>query len=442
MASTANLDVSVESSGTLQRSMTVHVPTDEIEREVDSRLKTVGKTARLKGFRPGKVPAKVVRKRYGGQVRREVMSDVIRTSFTRAITQEQLNPAGSPSIEPLTSQQDGRFGYRAVFEVYPEIELKGVEGLAVKRPEVEIEDGDVDAMIDKLRAGIATWEPVERAAAPGDRVTVDFVGKIRKETFEGGEGKDVPIVIGSGQVIDDFDKALKGVRAGDEKRARVKFPKDYPVDELAGKRATFEISVHGVEAQLLPEIDEEFLSGFGIEDGGVEQLRTQVRENMQRELDERLRSMMNSTVLDAFLTANDIEVPNALVEQEISFLQEETMRRLGTDDPEQAPARDAFAAGAARRVKISLLVQEFIARQGLALDRSRVDERIESLTAPYEDPQEAAQIYRSNSELMAQVESAVVQDQVVELLTERAKVSGKKMSFDEFMGTADAAESA
>lgn len=441
MASTANLGVSVESSGTLQRQMTVRVPIAEIEREIDSRLKTVGKTARLKGFRPGKVPAKVVRKRYGGQVRQEVMSDVIRSSFSRALSQERLKPAGNPAIEPLSTQQDDHFSYRAVFEVYPEIELKGAEGLAIERPEVAIEDSDVDAMIDKLRAGIASWETVERPAEPGDRVTVDFVGTIGKETFEGGEGKDVRIVIGSGQVIDDFDKALKGVRAEDNKRARVKFPKDYPVDELAGKRARFEIGVHSVETQVLPEIDEEFLAGFGIEDGDVEQLKAQVRENMQRELDERMRATMNNTVLDAFLAANDIEVPKALVEQEVDFLRAEAMRRLGTDDPEQAPARDTFEAAAARRVRISLLVQEFIAMQRLALDRSRVDERIERLAAPYEDPREAAQLYRSNTELMAQVESAVVQDQVVEILTGRARVSGKKLSFDKFMGTADGAVS-
>lgn len=440
MASTANVDVSVEAPGTLQRRMTVRVPSDEIEREIDARLKTMRKTARLKGFRPGKVPARVVRKRFGGQVRSEVLSDVIRTSFSRAIDQERLNPAGSPAIEPLTSQDD-HFSYRAIFEVYPEIELKGVEGLAVKRPEVAIEDSDIDAMIDKLRAGLATWEAVERAAAPGDRVTVDFTGKIGKEAFEGGEGKDVPIVLGSGQVIHDFDKALKGVRSGDEKRARVKFPKDYPVEELAGRKAVFEIAVHRVEEQVLPEVDDEFLTNFGIEDGDIEQLRSQVLDNMQRELDERLRSHANTNVLEAFLDANEIEVPNALTEQEIDFLQAEAMRRLGADDPEQAPARELFADAAARRVKISLLVQEFIARQGLELDRSRVEERLDTLTAPYENPHEAAQLYRSNRELMAQVESAVVQDQVVELLTERARVTGKKMTFDEFMGTAEAAES-
>ncbi|WP_428099938.1 trigger factor [Candidatus Rariloculus sp.] len=441
MASTANVDVSVETSGTLQRRMTVRVPSAEIEREIDVRLKTMGKTARLKGFRPGKVPVKVVRKRFGGQVRQEVMSDVIRTSFSRAISQERLSPAGSPSIEPLAGRHDGHFSYRAVFEVYPEIELKGVEGLAIEQPEVEIEEADVDAMIEKLRARLAKWESVERAAAPGDRVTVDFVGTIRKEAFAGGEGKDVPIVLGSGQVIQDFDKALKGVEAGGRKRARVKFPKDYPADELAGKKAVFNITVHRVEVEVLPEIDDDFLEAFGVDEGGIEELRSQVLDNMKRELDERLRSETNSVVLEAFLKANVIEVPNALVEQEISYLQAEAMRRLGTEDPEQVPAREIFAAAAARRVTISLLVQKFIAQHGLELDRSLVDERIDSLAAPYEDPQEAARTYRTNRDLMAQVESAVVQDQVVELLRERAEVTAKKMSFEKVMSPPQDAES-
>lgn len=433
MTTQGQLDVSVEAADGLKRQITVRVPNAEIEKEVDVRLKQMGKTAKLKGFRPGKVPAKVVRSRYGGQVRQEVVGDVIRSTFSHAVTEQKLNPAGGPAIEPLPSSDDSHFAYRATFEVYPDIELADLGSLKFDKPEVEIGNSDVDKMIDRLRKQRGTWSKVERAAASGDRVTVDFVGKIGKEVFEGGEGKDVRIVLGAGQVLEDFDKALVGAAAGEEKTAKLKFPKDYGEESVAGKRASFDITVHQVDELELPELDDEFFAAFGVTEGGMEAFREDVSKNMTRELQERLRARTKENVLDALHDANEVELPSSLVDQEMHSLQHDAMRRMGIKDHDQAPPAENFRAVAEKRVRLSLLVQTLIAGEDIDLDRSRVDSRIQELAAPYEAPEEAAQMYRSNQEIMGQIESLVLEDQVVEYLTDKGQATAKKSSFDEFM---------
>jgi trigger factor len=437
VASQGQLDISVEASDGLNRQITVRVPSADIDHEIDVRLKQMGKTARLKGFRPGKVPPKVVRKRYGSQIRQEVLSDIIRTSFSHAVTEKKLNPAGGPSIEPLTKPDDSHFAYRATFEVYPEVELTDLGTLSFDAPEVRIEDTDIDKMIRRLRKQRGTWEAVERPAADGDRVVIDFLGKIGKEPFEGGEGKDLKVVLGGGQVIADFEKALLGLSAGDEKTAKVRFPKDYGVEKLAGEKATFEISVHTVEALKLPEIDDEFMAAFGVTEGGVEALRADVRKNMQRELDQRLREASKTNVLDALHDAHSFALPKTLVDQEAHALQHEAMRRMGTDDHARAPVA-GFRPLAEKRVRLSLLVQELIGRHQIALDRSRVEDRIQEISSPYEVPEEAAQIYRANKEMMAQIESSVLEDQVVDFVIDSARPKRTQFGFDEFMNMQDA----
>ena len=413
--------------------MTVRVPTDEIEREVDTRLKKVGRTARLKGFRPGKVPHKIVRQRYGGQIRNEVVSDVIRSSYARAVQQEELNPAGGPQIEPISTGGDDHFSYRATFEVFPEIELKPAESLTVEIPKVEVLGSDVDEMLETIREQRAEWLPVDRKSAAGDRVVVDFNGTVGGEPFEGGEGKKVPVVVGGGQVVDDFDKALKKVEAGQDKSAKVKFPKSYPVADLAGKRAVFEISVHRVEEKHLPEVDEEFLEAMAIEEGGVDALRAELRSNMEREMNERLRAATRAAAFEALLKPNRIDVPSVLVEEEISAMQAEAMRRMGIDDVEKAPPASGLEAAARRRVTLGLLVREMIGKHEIELDRGRVNERIRELSAPYEDAQRVAQAYRSSPELMSQVESGVLEDQVADYIIEHGKTREKNIGFKEFM---------
>lgn len=398
----------------------------------------MGKTAKLKGFRPGKVPPKVVRKRYGGQVRQEVLGEIIRSSFSHAVTEKQMNPAGGPAIEPLAAPDDSHFAYRATFEVYPEIELGDLGELEFETPEVSVGDDDIDKMIERLRKQRGSWETVERAAADGDRVKVDFLGKVGKEPFEGGEGKEIRIVLGSGQVIPDFEAALVGLKAGEAKTAKVKFPKDYGVDTLAGKKATFDITAHEVEELAVPEVDEEFMAAFGVTEGGVDAFRKDVRSNMQRELDQRLRATAKNNVLEALHKAHNFELPTALVQQEAQALQADTMRQMGQDDPTKAPALDNFVPMAEQRVRLSLLVQELIVREQVELDRARVEERVQELASPYESPEEAAQLYRSNRELMTQIESAVLEDQVVDVLIEKGKAKVRPLGFDEFMNMQDA----
>jgi trigger factor len=432
VATNSNLDVSVEVAEGLERKMTVRVPVDQIEKEVNARLLRVGKTAKIKGFRPGKVPQKVVRQRFGGEVRREVLSDVIRSTYSEAITQQALKPAGGPMIEPLP-QDESHFRYRAIFEVYPDIEIASFEKLSIEKPAVEIQETDVDSMIEKLRVQRAEWKTVDRPAMDGDRIVVDFSGEIDGEAFEGGQGKEVAITVGEGQVIEDFEKALRGMSTDDSKDVKVKFPKSYPTASLAGKKAVFSVSVHRVEERVLPEVDEEFIKEFGVEDGTVESLRTEVRANMQRELSERLKVEIKNRVLDAFLAANAISVPRALVAEEADQLRADAMRRSGIDDPEQAPAIEPFLPLAEKRVALGLLVERVIAENDVQLDRDRVDQRIAELVEPYDQPEEAARVYRGNRELMSQLESTVLEDQVVDLLLEHARSKQKQLGFDDFM---------
>jgi trigger factor len=435
-ANSKSYEVSLEAAAGLERRMTVRVPTAEIERAIAARLAQVGKTAKLKGFRPGKVPQKVVRQYYGGQVRDEVMTDVIRTTYSRAIVEQKLNPAGGPRIEPLGGPEAGgneHFIYRATFEVYPEIALQPLEQLAFDVPSVAIADADLDAMIEKLRSQRATWKTVERKAAEGDRAVVDFAGTVDGESFEGGQGKNISIVVGSGQVLQDFDRALRGLQAGESTTATVLFPQDYPTKNLAGKTAAFAITVLRVEELELPALDDEFATSFGIS-GGAASLRGEVRNNMVRELKERLRAETKTRAFDALIRANQVVVPRALVDQEISTLQADALRQMGSTDATQAPPRERFEALAQRRVTVGLLIQELLKEHKIKLDQARVEQRIKELSAPYEKPEEAAQFYRSDRGMMTQVEASVLEDQVVDFLLARANSTAKSMSFKDFMG--------
>jgi trigger factor len=437
VAAAKGFEVSVESSAGLERKLKIRVPSADIEREIASRLAKVGKTAKLKGFRPGKIPEKVVRKYYGGQVRDEVLSDVVRSSYSQAIAEQKLNPAGGPRIEAVpgeTPADQEHFTYRATFEVYPEIELQPLEQLALEVPRVGLEDADVVAMIEKLRTQRATWRPAERAAAAGDRAVVDFEGKIDGELFPGGSGKDVGIVLGSGQVLAEFDRALHGASAGETRTAAVAFPDNYPTTNLAGKNADFVIDIKRVEEQVLPELDDAFAASFGVSSGKVEDLGAEVRKNMQRELAERLSRETKARVFDALIKANSISIPRALVEQDIDALQQGAMRELGVTDPAQAPARERFSSLAQRRVTVGLLIQELVRQNKIRLDAARVEQRVQELAAPYEKPAEAAQFYRADRGMMTQIETGVLEDQVVDFLLARAKTSDQPLTFQQFMG--------
>jgi trigger factor len=427
------MQVSVEASGGLERTMKVEVAAEEIEKQVASRLSEVARTAKIKGFRPGKIPRQVVEKRYGGQVRQEVLSEVLQKSYAQAIQQEKLNPAGGPRIETDQMEAGKDFRFTATFEVFPEVKLVKAEGLAVERPQVDIIEGDVDDMLERLRQQRAGWEAVERPAAEGDQVTVDFIGRLDGEPFEGGEGKQIPIVLGQGSMLEDFERGLHGLAAGQEATVTVSFPADYRNEKLAGKTAEFAVTASSVEARKLPELDEEFARQFGIEGGDLAQLRVEVRDNMQRELDERIRATLKTQALDRLVENNPVELPQALIDQEIRALQQETMRRMGVEDPQKAPPAATFRDNAVRRVHVGLLINELITSRNIQLDPARVNDHITELAANYDQPDEIIKVYQSQPRLRNQVEMVVLEEQVTEWLVEHGEVTDKPTSFKAFM---------
>lgn len=430
-----DMKVSVEASAGLERRMTVQIPAERIEKEVDSRLLRVGRNAKLKGFRPGKVPRRVIRERYGGQVRQEVLQDMIQSSYSSAIQQENLRPAALPTIEPGAAAEGGDFSFTAVFEVYPDIEVAGLDRLTVEKPLTEVTDADVDDMFQTLRKQRADWLSVERKAAAGDRITVDFEGTLKGQPFEGGSGQDVPIVLGEGRMLADFEKNLTGLVGGEEKSFKIKFPKDYPAADLAGQKVVFAVTVKEVAEQQLPALDAEFVKGFGIDSGDLEAFRADVRANMEREAEARNRAEVKRQVIEQLLEANPIELPSALVEQEAASLRSESLRNMGiTDDNDpNAPSVDGFRDAAERRVRLGLLVAAVIQDNGLEVDRDLVKARVDEICAPYDQPDEIRKIYFQNPQLMAQVENVVMEEQVIAWLVDQATVSTRKVGFGELM---------
>ncbi len=412
--------------------MRVELPIDAIEQQVDSRLKSVGRTAKIKGFRPGKVPAQVVKQRYGKQVRQEVLSEVLQKSYSDAVVQENLNPAGGPTIE--TEDEDGKtFAFVATFEVMPEIVLKGLDKLKVEQPEVSIGDDDVDDMLLNLRRQKATWETVDRKSGDGDRVVVDFSGEIDGEAFEGGKGSEVPVVLGAGQMLPDFEKGLKGLKAGDEKTIKVKFPKEYHAPDLAGQKADFSIKAHRVEEQVLPELNDELAAMFNVTEGGLDTFMKEVRENMERESDQKVKSDVREQVMEALLAANPIDIPQALKQREAHAMQHEAMQRLGIEDHDQAPPIENFSEAAERRVRLGLLLGQVIAEQGLKADQALVRERVEEMCASYENSDDMVEMYMSNPQLMQQIEPIVVEQMAIDWLVGNGKVKTRKVSFKDYM---------
>ncbi len=429
------MQVTVESTGTLERRMRVELPAERIENEVASRLKSVGRSAKIKGFRPGKVPPKVVRQRYGKQIREEVLSDLMQKSYSDAVLQENLNPAGGPRIEPAPAADDASFAYVATFEVLPEVELKDLDKIKVERPEVSIGDRDVDAMIENLRLQKATWNAVDRPGADGDRVVVDFDGRLKGEPVEGGKGTEVPVVLGQGQMLPDFEKALLGLKAGDEKRFKLRFPKDYHAEELRGEKVEFAIKTHRVEEVELPPLDDSLAAAFDVAEGGIERLKSDVRENMQREAAQKVKSQMRESLMQGLLEANPIEIPKTLVRQEMHAMQQEAMRQLGIEDPGQAPALENFAESAEKRVRLGLLIRQLIADEQLSVDEERLKAHVEELCAGYDNRDEMVAMYMGNSQIRQQLEPQVLEQVALDWLLEHGKVKDRTVSFSEYMNT-------
>jgi trigger factor len=382
------------------------------------------------GFRPGKVPVRVIQQKYGDQVRQEVIEQVINSTLQEALSQENLSPAGMPSIVPHASQPGEALEYVATFEVFPEFTRALDYGFSVTRPVVEVRDEDVDAMLEKLRKQRATWNAVDRAAGMHDQVVIDFEGTIDGETFSGNKGQNMPLEIGSGAMIPGFEEQLEGVCAGDEKTIAVSFPDEYPAAGMAGKKAEFAIKVHGVAEMQLPELNEEFAKAFGVSEGGIEGLRTEVTGNMQRELKQLVTANIKDQVFSRLLEKNPVEVPRSLIDNEIAALQGQAQNQ-GLDSA-------ALQASAERRVKLGVLLSEIVRQNQIQVDPDRVRQNIETIAASYENPDEVVQYYYGNQELLTGVQTAVIEEQAVEWIMENSGVTveDKPSTFDELVDAA------
>jgi trigger factor len=427
------MQVSVESIGKLERRMQVQVPAERVSKEIAARLQTISRTARLNGFRPGKAPLKVIRQQFGSQVHREVIGELLQSSYAEAVTQKQLAPAGSPRIEPQSMDEGQDLKYVATFEVFPEVVLQPLESLEVDRVTAQVNESDIDAMIERLRKQQMKYVAVTRAAASGDKVSIDFAGAIDGVPFAGGKGENIAIVLGEGRMLPDLEQGLVGAVAGEQRNVSVNFPADYRATELAGKAAIFATAIKTVEEPVLPEVDEEFCKSFGVTEGGLAKLREDVAANMRRELEQALRNRNKAAVMEKLYTANPTDVPNVLIEGQIRDMQVEAMRRAGAKDASQAPPRDPFVEPARRRVALGLLLNDVIRRENLVVDRARVNERLDEMVAAYGDAAAMKRAYLQNAEAMRQVESLALEDQAVDWILEHAKVHEVKSTFKELM---------
>lgn len=428
------MQVSVETTQGLGRRLTITIAADSIETAVKSELVNVAKKARIDGFRKGKVPMTVIAQRYGASVRQDVLGELMSRNFVEAIIKEKINPAGAPNYVPGEYKLGEDFTYAVEFEVYPEVELQGLEAIEVEKPVVEVTDEDVDAMLDTLRKQQATWKDSDAAATAEDRVTIDFTGSVDGEVFEGGKASDFVLAMGQGRMIPGFEDGLVGHKAGEEFTIEVTFPEDYHAENLKGKAAKFDIVLKKVEERELPEFTEEFIKRFGVEDGSVAGLRAEVRKNMDRELKGAVRNRIKSQAIDGLVNANNIDVPAALIDSEIDVLRRQAAQRFGGNEKQALELpRELFEEQAKRRVVVGLLLGEVIRTHELKADEERVKGLIEEMASAYEDPTEVVEFYGKNKELMDNMRNVALEEQAVEAVLSKAKVTEKATNFSELM---------
>lgn len=427
------MQVSVETTSGLERRLTVGVPAAEVENAVEERLKEAQKNLRLDGFRPGKVPMREVKRRYGAAARNEVLSDVMRNHFIQAVEQESLQPAGMPHFEAKTNEPGKDLEFTATFEVYPEVALSDFGQIEVEKPVAEVTDADVDQMIETLRKQRASWEEVDRAAEEGDRVNIDYQGTKNGEAFEGGSAEGQNLELGSGSMIPGFEDGVVGMKAGDEKDLELSFPEDYHAEELAGQKVNFKVKVNHVEGQQLPELDEEFMKAFGVEGGDLEQFKAEVRRNMERELRNQVQQKTKEQVMDGLIKIHEFEVPEGLVKQEIERMRQQMVQQFGGGqqfDSSMLPD-DLFQEQAERSVRLGLIMRSIMDQHEIKADADRVKERVEELAGQYEQPREVVNYIYSNPQQLQQVEGAVLEDQLVDMVLDKAKVSDREMSYED-----------
>lgn len=430
----------VENLGQLERRLTMAVPVAEIDKQVDERLKRLAPTVRMAGFRPGKVPMKLVAQQYGPQVRSEVLGDELHKAFTNAVRDQNLRVAGQPRFEPKTDAPEDRVEFDATFEVYPDVTPGDLSNTTIERPTLEVTDAEVDKTIDILRKQRVHYHDVERAAQDGDRVTIDFVGTIDGVEFEGGKGDDYPFVLGEGRMLEDFENGVRGMSPGESKDVSVQFPEDYAGKDVAGKTASFAITLKKVEEAHLPEVDSNFAMALGIADGDVEKMRAEIRANVEREVKKRLSAELKQKVMQALLDTTEVELPKALVQMEQEQLAEnalQDLRNRGLNIDGMPPLDpQIFEDQARRRVSLGLIIAELVKQHELEAKPEQVRALIEEQSLSYEQPDEVVKWFYSQPERLAEFEGLVVEDNVVEWALKQAKVVDQPADFEKLMGNA------
>ena len=430
------MQVSVESLSGLERKLTIVVPSERIQGAVDKKIQEATKTVSLNGFRAGKVPARVIRQRYGDSILNEVLGEAIQESYYGAIQQEDLNPVSEPEIDAGTVELGKDVEFTAVIEVFPEVKLNDFSDLEVENPVSELSQEDQDELIENLRKQKAEWIEVDRAAAEGDQLKIDFDGAIDGESFEGGKGEGVDLELGSKSMIEGFETGLIGAKAGEEKALDLTFPEDYKSEELAGKAAVFTVKVLQVNESKLPELDEEFIKEFGFEDKSVEEFKDTVKTNMTRELENAVISQKKKSAFEQLIEKNEVEVPKALVDREVAQYGQQFSAQMGGGN-EMPEILETLMSGyretAERRLKLSLLVSEIVREHSIEADAARVRQKIEETAAAYPEPQQVVEWYYNNDKELASVESAILEELVVEKMLESAKVVDKTYNYKDLM---------
>ena len=432
------MQVSVENTSALERRMTIGVPAERIEAEVNKRLQQTARNAKIPGFRPGKVPMSVIRQRYEADARQEALGNVIQASFYEAVVEQKLNPAGAPAVEPKVFEKGKDLEYIATFEVFPEFEVGAFDSIEVERLSADVADSDLDNMLEVLRKQNVRYEQVERAAQTEDQLNIDFVGKIEGEAFSGGSASGTQLVLGSGRMIPGFEDGLVGAKAGEEKVLNLNFPEDYQNLELAGKAAEFTVTVNSVSEAKLPELNEEFFGQFGIKETGLDGFRAEVRKNMERELRQAIKAKIKNQVMDGLVSTNPIEVPKALLDNEVDRLRVQAVQQFGGNiKPDQLPA-ELFTEQAKRRVVLGLIVAEVVKQFELKPDDAKVREMIEEMASAYQEPEQVIAWYYKNDQQMNEVRSVVLEEQVVDTVLQKATVTDKSVSYEEAVKPAEA----
>jgi trigger factor len=427
------MQVTVETTAGLERKMRVVVPSERVEVQVTEKIKQTAKQAKINGFRPGKVPLREVKRRFGAGIRQEVSSEMIQSTYGEALQKEDINPAGMPKIEEVNIEEGKDLEYTAVFEVFPEIEVSGLESIEVERLSSSIEEADLEKMIDTLREQRLVYAETDRAAAEKDQVNLDFEGFLEDEPFEGGKAEGTDLVLGSGSMIPGFEDGLTGLKADEEKDLKLTFPENYQAENLAGQEVLFKIKVNKVSEPELPELNDAFFEQFDVKEGGVEAFRKEVTNNMKRELDSAIKTKVKDQVMDGLSENNEVDLPQSLIDQEVNRMRQEAVQQFGGGaqfDPSMLPA-EMFTEQAQKRVKIGLIVSSIVDKNNLVADAEAVRETIEEMAATYQEPEDVINYYYSNEQQLSQIQNMVLEGQIVDFVLESARVIDKTVSYDE-----------